>query len=180
MNPALSGSSTLEHFECSNAIEIRNRIMYDFYPGLPQIHLPGNVRYMCRYKPSYLWFEERGVKVRGVTGDGGQLQCLGLAGVCDPHRLKSGHTHIPVENQTWACMRRQSPSPGHPGEGIGWNVSCAVGVYNVFLFQGDVIQWLFYSVQYATVYNTECAHYTVAGFITPNLWIQATPLDSVC
>ena len=170
----------LEHFERSNAIEIRNRKMFDFYPGLPQIHLPGNVRYMCGYKPSYLWFEERGVKVRGVTGDGGQLQCLGLAGVCDPHRLKSGHTHIPVENQTWACMRWQSPSPGHHGEGIGWNVSCAVGVYNVFLFQGDVIQWLFYSVQYATVYNTECAHYTVAGFITPNLWIQATPLDSVC
>ena len=35
MSPALNGSSGLERFECSNAIEIRNRIMFDFYPGLP-------------------------------------------------------------------------------------------------------------------------------------------------
>ena len=38
MNPALNGSSALERFECSNAIEIRNGIMFDFYPGLPQIY----------------------------------------------------------------------------------------------------------------------------------------------
>ena len=33
MSPTLNGSSTLEHFEYSNAIEIHNRIMFDFYPG---------------------------------------------------------------------------------------------------------------------------------------------------
>ena len=35
MSPALNGSSTLERFERSNASEIRNGIMFDFYQGLP-------------------------------------------------------------------------------------------------------------------------------------------------
>ena len=35
MSPALNGSSALQHFERSNAIEIRNGIMFNFYPGLP-------------------------------------------------------------------------------------------------------------------------------------------------
>jgi len=37
MSPALKGSSALQRFERSNAIEIRNRIMFDFYPGLPHV-----------------------------------------------------------------------------------------------------------------------------------------------
>ena len=37
MSPALNGSSALQRFECGNAIEIRNGIMFDFYPGLPQL-----------------------------------------------------------------------------------------------------------------------------------------------
>ena len=37
MNPAPNGSSTLQHFERGDAIEIRNRMMFDFYPGLPHI-----------------------------------------------------------------------------------------------------------------------------------------------
>ena len=37
MSSALNGSSTLERFECSNASEIRNGVMFDFYPGLPQV-----------------------------------------------------------------------------------------------------------------------------------------------
>ena len=37
MSPALNGSSALQRFERSNAIEIRNGIMFDFYPGLPQM-----------------------------------------------------------------------------------------------------------------------------------------------
>ena len=35
MSTALSGSSALERFEHTNAIEIRNGIMFHFYPGLP-------------------------------------------------------------------------------------------------------------------------------------------------
>ena len=35
--PPLIGSSTLERFEHNNASEIRNGIMFDFYPGLPQM-----------------------------------------------------------------------------------------------------------------------------------------------
>ena len=37
MSPALNRSSALQHFERSNAIEIRNGIMFDFYPGLPHV-----------------------------------------------------------------------------------------------------------------------------------------------
>ena len=37
MNLALHASSALERFEHSNAIEIHNRIMFDFYPGLPHV-----------------------------------------------------------------------------------------------------------------------------------------------
>ena len=40
MSPTLNGSSTLERFEHSNASEIRNGIMFDFYPGLPQMEEP--------------------------------------------------------------------------------------------------------------------------------------------
>ena len=39
MSPALNGSSMLERFEHSNVIEIRNGIMFDFYPGLPHMHV---------------------------------------------------------------------------------------------------------------------------------------------
>ena len=42
MSPALNGSSTLERFEQSNASEIRNGIMFDFYPGLPHMY-----KYVC-------------------------------------------------------------------------------------------------------------------------------------
>ena len=33
----LNGISVLQHFECSNAIDIRNEIMFDFNSGLPHI-----------------------------------------------------------------------------------------------------------------------------------------------
>ena len=38
MSPALNGSSALQRFERSNAIEIRNGIMFDFYLGLPHMY----------------------------------------------------------------------------------------------------------------------------------------------
>ena len=37
MSPALNEGSILERFEHSNASEIRNGIMFDFYPGLPHV-----------------------------------------------------------------------------------------------------------------------------------------------
>ena len=37
MSPALNGSTALQRFERSNASEIRNGMMFDFYPGLPEI-----------------------------------------------------------------------------------------------------------------------------------------------
>ena len=39
MSPALNGSVALQRFEHSNAVEIRNGIMFDFYPGLPHMLL---------------------------------------------------------------------------------------------------------------------------------------------
>ena len=33
MSPALNRSCTLQHFECDNVVEIRNKIILDFYPG---------------------------------------------------------------------------------------------------------------------------------------------------
>ena len=37
MSPALNGSSAIRRFEGSDAIEIRDRITFDFYTGLPHI-----------------------------------------------------------------------------------------------------------------------------------------------
>ena len=37
MNPTLNGSFVLQRFKRGNAVEIRNRIMFDFCPGLPHI-----------------------------------------------------------------------------------------------------------------------------------------------
>ena len=51
MSPALNGSSSLERFERSNAIEIRNGIVFDFYPGLPHIYV---CMYVCMYVYIYV------------------------------------------------------------------------------------------------------------------------------
>ena len=60
MRPALNGSSALQRFERSNASEIRNGIMFDFYPGLPQIYsgkifglLVGLVLYCHHTEPTH-------------------------------------------------------------------------------------------------------------------------------
>ena len=37
MSPALNKSFVVQHLECSNPIEIRNGIMFGFYPGLPRM-----------------------------------------------------------------------------------------------------------------------------------------------
>ena len=39
MNSAPNGSTALQRFERSNMVDIRNRIMFDFYPGLPHVHM---------------------------------------------------------------------------------------------------------------------------------------------
>ena len=39
MSPTLNGRSVLQHFERGNVIEMRNRIIFDFYPGLPHIYI---------------------------------------------------------------------------------------------------------------------------------------------
>ena len=37
MSPVLNGSTAVQRFECGNTVEIRNGIMFDSYPGLPQM-----------------------------------------------------------------------------------------------------------------------------------------------
>ena len=39
MSPALNECSVLQRFERSNAIEIRNWMMFNFYSGLPHVHV---------------------------------------------------------------------------------------------------------------------------------------------
>ena len=41
MSPTLNGSTALQCFERGNAVEIRNGIMFDFYPGLPHMLTSG-------------------------------------------------------------------------------------------------------------------------------------------
>ena len=38
MSPALNRSFALQRFERSNVVEIRNGIMFDFYPGLAHMY----------------------------------------------------------------------------------------------------------------------------------------------
>ena len=59
MSPALSGSSAIWHFEGNDAIEIRDKITFDFYTGLPQMYVaflaagaPASLRHM--WLPSLL------------------------------------------------------------------------------------------------------------------------------
>ena len=47
MGPALNISSALECFERSDAIEIHNRIMLDFYPGLPHVGMASMLYSVC-------------------------------------------------------------------------------------------------------------------------------------
>ena len=54
MSPALNGSSALERFEHSNAIKIRNGIMFNFYPGLPHIHVVNIERCTCVLAPFFV------------------------------------------------------------------------------------------------------------------------------
>ena len=37
MSPALNGSTALQRFKCNNTVQISSGIMFDFYPGLPQL-----------------------------------------------------------------------------------------------------------------------------------------------
>ena len=37
MSPTLNGSSAIQHLKHSNVIELRDRIIFDFYTGLPQM-----------------------------------------------------------------------------------------------------------------------------------------------
>ena len=39
MSPTLNRSSALQHFECDNVVEIRNKIILDFYLGLPHMYV---------------------------------------------------------------------------------------------------------------------------------------------
>ena len=39
MSPACNGSTALQRFKRGNAIAIHNRIMFDFYPGLPHMYI---------------------------------------------------------------------------------------------------------------------------------------------
>ena len=56
MSPALNGCTVLQRFERDNTVKICNRIMFDFYPGLPHMNL---VKYLYVPMPSLPPMEER-------------------------------------------------------------------------------------------------------------------------
>ena len=39
LNGSLHYSFALQRFECGNVVELRNRILFDFYPELPHVHV---------------------------------------------------------------------------------------------------------------------------------------------
>ena len=49
MSPTLNGSSALQRFEHGNAVEVRNRIMFNFYLGLPQMFVACNIMQLHTY-----------------------------------------------------------------------------------------------------------------------------------
>ena len=64
MSPALNGSSAIRHFKHCNAIEICNRITFDFYTGLPHMLLQ-----LCMYWwKNFIHFVQR--KKVAHEGDG--------------------------------------------------------------------------------------------------------------
>ena len=54
MSPTLNGSSALEHYERGNVIEICNGIMFNFYPGLPQLYSVDQDLYSHHYGLVYI------------------------------------------------------------------------------------------------------------------------------
>ena len=55
--PHLNRNTALQHFERGNAIEIRNGIMLDFYPGLPHMEYKSNIQWLPK-ETSGLGFDE--------------------------------------------------------------------------------------------------------------------------
>ena len=39
MNPALNRNTALQRFERDSAVELRNEIIFEFYPGLPHMYV---------------------------------------------------------------------------------------------------------------------------------------------
>ena len=62
LSPALNGSSEIQRFERSDAIEIRDRIIFDFYTGLPHMCKCANSfrksAYMYRCMVTHLTFRK--------------------------------------------------------------------------------------------------------------------------
>ena len=72
MSPALNESSTLECFERSNASEIRNGIMFDFYPGLPHIYTL--YMYLCQFSFFFSLYRRDRLWIAMEYCGGGSLQ----------------------------------------------------------------------------------------------------------
>ena len=71
MGPTPNRSSALQHFVRGNALEIRNEIMFDFYPGLLHVYTCNFMSYLldvvdlCLYHMLY----NGGIHSQGVAGD---------------------------------------------------------------------------------------------------------------
>ena len=104
MSPALNGSSALERFKRGNAIDVRNGIMFDFYPGLPYT-------YRLHERLS------RGSCISPHTRCQAPMLCSGTSSPHETeHRLHSQFTKVPPAEQTsrhhhfdcWASMTQDT------------------------------------------------------------------------
>ena len=55
--PTLNENTELQHYKCGNTVDIRNRIMFDFYPGLPQLLNIWIVHQICVHKYLLQFFQ---------------------------------------------------------------------------------------------------------------------------
>ena len=101
MSPALNGSFALQRFECGNTVELRNGIMFDFYPGLP--HRCGSLYVLAilssSIKPDPSHRSQHDWPIRNAFG----TQTMTLCSRIPPHSSL-------VSCPACACLRLTPPS----------------------------------------------------------------------
>ena len=57
MGPNRKQNTVLQHFECSNVTKICNRMMFDFYPGLPYMQMEFQIcmNFLFSVQPEFGW-----------------------------------------------------------------------------------------------------------------------------
>ena len=131
MSPALNGSSVIQHFEGSDAIEIRNGITFDFYTGLPHI-IPQvlqctvcstNVMKSKKVNTIFLTFDLLSLSSRAAMCECDQLS--------DPHP-QDHPSQLETGPPEWTVSQHKETNPPeatNPQEDWEWEVSSRRGLW---------------------------------------------------